>query len=225
MGHRIVVRIEVSTLLDKEQNLSHEKMDRLAMVLSNLRNSSKRIMIVTSGAIKLGLKKLNYTDQYIDNSTLQAVASVGQVDLIRFYKKYFDEYNQIVAQVLFASDITENTERVRNVQNTFDNLLDMNIVPIINENDSISTIDIELEDNYPLALNVAKIVHADIILIKLDKDSEYIIQPSGNFKAKKVYSESELINEIKITCQELDKSGEKVNSFPKSLENIKLNHK
>ena len=221
-SHRIVVRIEVTTLTDENGNVSHEKMDRLAMILANIKNSGKKIMIVTSGAIKLGLKKLDYINKPVTNNDLQAIASVGQVDLIRLYKRYFDEYNQIVAQVLFASDTIENPERVNNAKNTFDNLLDMNIVPIINENDSVSTTDIELEDNYPLALNVAKIALADIILIKLDTNGQYIIQPKGNLKAKKVFNETDLLIEVNKICKELDKMQELKNSFPKSFEQIKV---
>jgi glutamate 5-kinase len=112
---------------------------------------------------------------------MQALAAVGQAELIRSYQRSFDEYGQIVAQVLVTSDITDYPQRVENTRNTFDMLLSMNIIPIVNENDPVSTTDIELDDNYPLALKIANITGADIIVIKSQENGNYgIVQ--GNEK-------------------------------------------
>jgi glutamate 5-kinase len=181
---RIVVRIEISTLSNPDGKFNHQKMDRLAMVLSNLNNSGKQLLLVTSGAIALGSDKLNLKRQPQSFIDMQVAAAIGQAELIRFYQHYFDQYNQIVAQVLLNSDVMDDESRLKNAQNTFNTLLDLNIIPIINENDTISTLDIELDDNYPLALSVAKIAKADLILIKTDTNSNFIIQPRGNLQAK-----------------------------------------
>ena len=126
MGKRkqtIVVRIEISTLLGANGKISTRKMDRLAMVLTNLHNSGKHVLVVSSGAIVLGSEKLKLQripDGQID---MQATAAVGQAELIRCYQRYFDDYNQIIAQVLLTSDIIDYPERVQNTANTFNTLL------------------------------------------------------------------------------------------------------
>ena len=220
---RIVVRIEISTLSSADGKFNHRKMDRLAMVLSNLNNSGKQVLVVTSGAIALGSDKLNLKRQPQSFTDMQATAAIGQAELIRFYQHYFDQYNQIVAQVLLTSDIMENQIRVTNTQNTFNTLLDMNIIPIINENDTVSTTDIELDDNYPLALNVAKIAEADLILIKMDTNSKFIIQPRGSIPAKIVSDESELFDELENTFVELEHDTLNESGFPESIAQIVVN--
>jgi glutamate 5-kinase len=205
---RIVVRIEIATISDSNEKLDRKKMDRLAMVLSNLQNSGKQLILVSSGAIALGAEKLKLDQQPGSFIEKQATAAVGQAELIKYYQRYFDEYNQIVAQVLLPSDIIDNPARMQNARNTFDTLFDMNIIPIVNENDAVSTTDIELDDNYPLALNVAKIVQADIILIKLDTNGKFLILPKGQ-------KEAILVNDV----YELF---EKINSLPASPNSINL---
>jgi len=178
---RIVVRIEVTTLINRDGKINPRKMDRLAMVLSNLNNSGKQIIVVSSGAIVLGSEKLKLPSIPPSKTDMQALAAVGQAELIRSYQRSFDEYGQIVAQVLVTSDIADYPQRVENTRNTFDMLLSMNIIPIVNENDPVSTTDIELDDNYPLALKIANITGADIIVIKSQENGNYGIVP-GNEK-------------------------------------------
>ena len=221
-NHRIVVRIEISTLSNEDGKFDYNKMDRLAMVLSNLNNSGKEILVVSSGAIALGCDKLGFKNQpesYID---MQATAAIGQAELIKFYQRYFDEYNQMVAQVLLTSDIMENQMRVEKTLNTFNTLLKMNIIPIVNENDVVSLTDIKLDDNYPLAYNVARITKADIILIKTDTNSSYILQPRGSMQAILVKNESELFEELDIICNKLNGYTSKEVIFPEKLSNISL---
>ena len=217
---RIVVRIEISTLTNGNGRLNHTKMDRLAMVLSNLQNSGKQLLLVSSGAIVLGAGKLDLEVDTSDVTTMMATAAVGQAELIKLYQKYFDQYNQMVAQVLLASDIINHEKRKINTQNTFETLLEMNIIPIINENDAVSTTDIDLDDNYPLALNVANISNADIILIKSDINSKYIIQPCGGLKARVVSNEVEMLKNVDDICVELSSMKEKSCTFPNSIEEI-----
>lgn len=220
---RIVVKIEISTLSNSDGKFNHQKMDRLAMVLSNLNNSGKELILVSSGAIVLGYDKLKLKEQTQSFTEMQAVAAIGQAELIRFYQKYFNQYNQIVAQVLLTSDILDNSIRVKNTQNTFDTLLEMNIIPIVNENDTVSTTDIELDDNYYLAHSVASITKADMILIKMDQNSKFIIQPRGNLKAILVKDETHLFSELEKICLELNGLGKDKTSFPLTINDIIAN--
>jgi glutamate 5-kinase len=220
---RIVVRIEISTLSNADGKFNHAKMDRLARVLSNLNNCGKQLLLVTSGAIALGSDKLGLKEQPRSFTEMQATAAIGQAELIRFYQHYFDQYNQIVAQVLLTNDIMDSAERVQNTQNTFNTLLEMNIIPIINENDTVSTSDIELDDNYPLALNVAHITCADIMLIKMDANSKFLIQPRGNAKARIVSDENELYCELDKVCAALSLMDDKNFIFPPTLSDIIVN--
>ncbi len=214
---KIVVRIEISTLLDSNGMLNHKKMDKLTRVLSNLHNSGKKLLLVSSGAIVLGTHKLGMTQQPDLYTDMQAVAAIGQAELIKFYQQHFMEYNHIVAQVLITQDITESLERVQNTRTTFDTLLSMNIIPIINENDAVSTSDIELDDNYPLALKVAKIVDADLILIKIDTNGKFMIVPRKNRKSVIVEDEKKLID---IVEQMIAEKENKSMEFPASIEEI-----
>jgi glutamate 5-kinase len=220
---RIVVRIEISTLSNPNGKFDHQKMDRLAMVLSNLNNSGKQVIVVSSGAIALGSDKMGFDHQPKSYGEMQAIAAIGQAELIRFYQHYFDQYNQIVAQILLTGDMMDNPERVKNAQNTFDKLLNMNIIPIVNENDTVSLTDIELDDNYALALQVATITSADIILIKMDTNSRYIIQPRGKLLAKLVSEEKELFTELELTCTDLSEVKRTNLDFPETMEEIILN--
>jgi len=196
----IIVRIEISTLIGAEGKINRRKMDRLAMVLTNLHNSGKHVMVVSSGAIVLGTEKLKLQNMPDNQLEMQAAASVGQAELIRRYQHSFDEYNQIIAQVLLTSDIMHYPQRVDNTRNTFNRLLDMSIIPIINENDSVSTADIEIDDNYPLALMVAEITRADFI-IKMETDGKYLIVPRGKRPAQLVDGETELQEKLESFCQ------------------------
>lgn len=224
MGKRkqtIVVRIEISTLLGHNGKISHKKMDRLAMVITNLHNSGKHVLVVSSGAIILGAEKLKLQSIPEGLTEMQASAAVGQAELIRCYQRFFDYYNQIVAQVLLTSDIIDYPQRVENTRNTFSTLLDMSIIPIINENDPVSTTDIEFDDNYPLALIVANIVKADFIVIKMEMNGKYLIVPGIEHDALVVDGETELQQMIDTLCHEMisaEYGGHK--DFPASIGEI-----
>lgn len=217
----IVVRIEISTLLEKNGKISLKKMDRLAMLITNLHNSGKHILVVTSGAIVLGSEKLklqNLPDNQLD---MQATAAVGQAELIRCYQHFFTEYNQIIAQVLLSSDMVHYPQLIENTRNTFNALLDMGIIPIINENDPVSTTDIEFDDNYPLALIVSNIAQADFIVIKMEMNGKYMIISRGNNVGEIVDGETELQEKIEtyyhvmVPGDPVEKAG-----FPSSIGEI-----
>ncbi|MBN2480737.1 MAG: glutamate 5-kinase [Bacteroidales bacterium] len=198
--YTIIIRIEISTLINRDGKINRRKMDRLAMVLTNLHNSGKNVLIVSSGAIVLGSDKLKLQQLPENPVDMQAVAAVGQAELIRYYQQFFDDYNQIVAQVLLTSDIISYPQRVENTRNTFKTLLSMNIIPIINENDAVSTADIEIDDNYPLALIVATIARADFIVIKMELNGKYMIVPKNYNKGIIVDGEIELQEKIDALC-------------------------
>lgn len=217
----IVVRIEISTLLGPNGRVSHKKMDRLAMVITNLHNSGKHVLVVSSGAIVLGAEKLKLQQIPDSQIDMQATAAVGQAELIRCYQRYFDDYNQIIAQVLLTSDIIEYPERVENTRNTFNTLLEMSIIPIINENDPVSLTDIEYDDNYPLARIVADIAQANFIVIKMETNGKYLIVPGRKHKAMLVDGETELQERIESFSQVLvaDERNETV-MFPGTIGDI-----
>ena len=165
-------------------------------------------------------KKLGLKIDMQDYSSLMAAAAIGQAELIKLYQKYFDQFNQMIAQVLLTTDIVDNPKRRINTENTFRNLLERNIIPIINENDVVSTADIELDDNYPLARNVAIISKADAILIKSDVNSNYIIQPRNGMKAIMVKSEQELFSELDNICVGFGNIPDKEYMFPNTIEEL-----
>jgi len=219
---RIVVRIEITTLMDRDGKINRRKMDRLAMVLSNLNNSGKQILVVSSGAIVLGSEKLKLISIPHSKIDMQALAAVGQAELIRSYQRFFDEYGQIVAQVLVTSDIVDYPSRIENTRNTFDMLLSMNIIPIVNENDPVSTTDIELDDNYPLALKVANIARADFIVIKSETNGYYSIVQGKDHPVVMVENEISLQEKIEDLCKEKSTTSIDFSNivFPGSMEEI-----
>jgi glutamate 5-kinase len=222
---RIVVRVEISTLVNPKGRINAQKMDRLAKVLSDLNNSGKQIMVVSSGAIVLGAEKLKLASIPESKMEMQALAAIGQAELIRSYQHFFNEYNQIVAQVLVTSDIVDYPVRIENTMNTFDMLLSMNIIPIINENDPVSTVDIELNDNYPLALKVANIAKADFMIIKSDREGNYmIVQGNGN-PAIGVENENMLQEKMETLCRQnsMSRNNQTNKAFPPSLKEITNN--
>lgn len=171
--YKVVVKVEIETLFDGNGLLCHEKMDHLAMVCANLQNSGLQVMIVSSGAIALGSAKLGLENQPRGVVQKQAVAAVGQAELMRHYQVFFDGFDQMVAQVLLTQDAVTNPIRNKNGRATFEKLLEMGVIPVINENDSVSTDDIIENDNYPLTLIVANITGADAIVIKTRREGMY----------------------------------------------------
>jgi glutamate 5-kinase len=217
----IVFRVEIALLTGSDGKIRPEVMDRLAMAVTNLRNSGKHVLIVSSGAIVLGSEKLGRIAIPETKLEMQAAAAVGQTELISCYQSCFDDYNQIIAQVLITSDIVDYRERMENTRNTFDTLLAMNIIPVINENDPVSTTDIDLDDNYPLALIVAGIAGADMIVVKNDKNGGYLIIPGDNHPAGRVNGEAELVEVINSVHKNMSENSVFAErSFPLTLKDI-----
>lgn len=186
-SNKVIVKVEIETLFDDNGMLSHTKMDHLAMVCTNLQNSGLNVLMVCSGAIVLGTARLGMDSQPRGVVQKQAVAAVGQAELMRLYQVYFDVYDQKVAQVLLTNDVITNPVRNQNTKQTLEKLLEKDIIAIINENDSVSTDDIIENDNYPLTLMVANITDADAIIVKTSSDADYQL----------VLKNSELVHEVK----------------------------
>ncbi len=162
---KIVFKIEIETLFDNSGILSIRKMEHLSMICANLNNSGASVLLVSSGAIALGAAKLGLSGSPSNIIAKQAVAAVGQAELIISYQDCFNHFDQMIAQVLLTRDVIDNPLRNKNAKNTLSRLLDQGIIAVINENDSVSTNDIILNDNYPLALIVASLTDADAIVV------------------------------------------------------------
>jgi glutamate 5-kinase len=180
LPYKIIFRIEIDTLFDDHGKLSLTKMEHLAMVCTNLQNAGFKVLIVTSGAIMLGTAKMGLAQPPVDLIAKQAIAAIGQADLMKYYQTFFDSFDQIVAQVLITRDVVNNHTRNRNARMTLNRLLERSIIPIINENDSVSTDDIILNDNYPLTLIVARLVKPNAIIIKSNEEYHYRLMVRNN---------------------------------------------
>lgn len=183
-AQRIVVKVGTSTLTYGTGKMNLKRIDRLAMILSDLRNQGKEIILVSSGAIGIALGKLNMTEKPKNIADKQAVAAVGQCELMFLYDKLFSEYNNTVAQILLTRDDIAIPRRKRNIQNTITSLIEMGIIPVVNENDTISFDEIEIGDNDTLSAVVADLVDADLLVLFSDIDGLYDDDPHKNKNAK-----------------------------------------
>ena len=181
---RIVVKVGTSTLAHKTGLMNIQRVERLVKVLADLKNSGKEVILVSSGAIGVGAGKTGLKSRPTDVPTKQACAAIGQCELMYCYDKYFSEYNHVVAQVLLTRDIIDSPSRKENVVNTFRHLLEFGVVPVINENDTVSTEEIEFGDNDTLSAIVGVLTEADLLVILSDIDGVYDGDPRNNPDAK-----------------------------------------
>lgn len=172
-NYRIIFRIEIDTFFDERGKLSLQKMEHFVMVCTNMRNAGFQVLMVSSGAIMLGTAKMGLPEPPTELIAKQAIAAIGQTDLIRYYQMFFDSFDQTVAQVLITRDVLSIPVRNKNARMTLNKLLEKGIIPIINENDSVSTDDIILDDNYPLTLIVAQLVKPHAIIIKSYEEGRF----------------------------------------------------
>ena len=178
---RIVVKVGTSTLAHPTGRLNIQRMEKLCKVLSDLKNMGHEIILVSSGAIAMGFGKLNLSERPKDVPTKQASAAVGQCELMYIYDKLFTEYNHTVAQLLItAPDIEEGGVRKQNFHNTLARLLELGALPVINENDTISTEEFGIGDNDTLSAFVAATVSADLLILLSDIDGLYDSDPRKN---------------------------------------------
>ena len=181
---RIVLKLGTSTLTHKTGKLNIRRMKKLVEILSDLHNAGKEIILVSSGAVGMGIGKLNLTKKPEDTPTKQAVAAVGQCELMHIYDDMFSKYSVTVAQLLLTKHILTNG--LHNVQNTLRRLLEMNVIPVVNENDTVAIDELELKigENDSLAAMVATIAEADLLIILSDIDGLYSADPHSHPEAE-----------------------------------------
>lgn len=177
---RIVVKVGTSTLAHKTGRLNIRRIEELCKVLSDLKNAGNEIVLVSSGAIGMGVGKLSLEKRPEDIPTKQAAAAVGQCELMYTYDKLFTEYNHNVAQILITAPDIESESRKKNFHNTLERLLELGTLPIINENDTVSTEEIEIGDNDTLSAIVTANIGADLLILLSDIDGLYNKDPHKN---------------------------------------------
>ena len=185
---RIVVKVGTSTLTYENGKMNIRRMSKLAEVLSDIANSGVEVVLVSSGAIGVGVQKLGLTQKPKSTRGQQAAASVGQSELMFIYDKLFGEYNQNISQLLLTSEDIENGKRRENLLATFETLLEYGVIPIVNENDSTTTDEIEFGDNDTLSALTAKLLGADMLIILSDINGLYDKDPNRYEDAKIIHT-------------------------------------
>lgn len=193
----VVVKVGSSTLTHENGKLNFARVDLLARTLSDLKSGGKDIILVSSGAIAVGVSRLGLPEKPKEIPKKQAAAAIGQCELMYIYDKLFREYGYITAQVLLTKDIVGDEERKLNVINTFKTLLDYGVIPIVNENDTVSYEEIEFGDNDTLAAIVAVLVKADLLILLSDIDGLYDKNPHEHSDATLVPVVYEIDDDIR----------------------------
>lgn len=194
---RVVVKVGSSTLTHLSGNLNIRRVESLCRVLSDIKNAGNDVILVTSGAVSMGLGKLSLKERPSDIPSKQAVAAVGQCELMYTYDKEFSEYNHVVAQILLSAYDVENDERRKNFHNTIFRLLDLGVLPIINENDTVATEELAIGDNDTLSAIVAVSAGADLLILLSDIDGLYSDNPKTN-------PDAVLISEVNGVTSEIE---------------------
>ena len=198
---KIVIKIGSSLLIDKSKNIRIKWLNEFSKDIKELLNKNKKIIIVSSGAIAMGCKKLKLNKKNLKLDKSQAVASIGQIELMNLFNKVFSKNKINISQILLTLDDTEQRRRALNAKRTFENLFELGFVPIVNENDSTATSEIKYGDNDRLASRVAQISGADCLILLSDVDGLYTKNPKLKKNAK-------LIKEI----NNIDKKIEKIST-------------
>lgn len=204
---RIVVKVGTSTLTHESGDLDLRSMDHLARALSDLEGMGHEIILVSSGAIAIGTAKMGLPERPKELRMKQAAAAVGQCQMMHIYDKFFAEYNHTVAQILLTGDDIEEEDRAEHLRSTFSALLETGIIPVVNENDSVSSAEIEtghhkvLGDNDTLSAMVARLCGADLLVLLSDINGLYDADP-------KIHPDAELLHRVKeITPEILEMAG------------------
>ncbi|HOO49073.1 MAG: glutamate 5-kinase [Saccharofermentanaceae bacterium] len=197
---RIVVKVGTSTITYENGRINLGNIDRLCRALADLQNSGKEVLLVTSGAIGVGVGVLNLEERPTTMRDKQAIAAVGQCELMNAYSRSFAEYSYVCGQILLTKDgLTDKLTRV-NVTNTIEALIEKRIIPVINENDSVSTAEIlhngTFGDNDTLSAHVACLINADLLIILSDIDGLYDDDPKLNDKAKRISYVEQVTDEM-----------------------------
>jgi glutamate 5-kinase len=186
----IVIKIGSSLLIDKNKRIRKSWLSNFAKDIHELIKANKKIIIVSSGAIAMGCKKLNLSKKNLKIDKSQAVASIGQIELMNLFSEIFDKQKINISQILLTLEDTEQRRRALNAKRTFDNLFQLGFVPVVNENDTIATTEIKYGDNDRLASRVAQISGADSLILLSDVNGLYTKNP-------KIHKNAKLLKEIK----------------------------
>jgi glutamate 5-kinase len=193
---RIVIKIGTSTLTHRNGAVNIRRIEALCKVVSDIKNAGNQIILVSSGAIGMGVGKLRLPSRPSDIAGKQACAAVGQCELMYTYDKLFGEYNHTVAQLLLTAPDLLSEDRHKKFENTMTRLLELDVLPIINENDTVATEEIEFGDNDTLAAKVAVSVKADLLVLLSDIDGLFTSDPHKDKDARLIPEVSELTEDI-----------------------------
>ena len=197
---RVVVKVGTSTLTHDTGHINLQRVETLVRVLADLRNSGKEVVLVTSGAVGVGRGKIGFSDSGHGTKEKQAYSAIGQSELMGIYGRLFSEYGCSVAQILLTKNVLEDAVRKENAINTFAKLLEWGVIPIVNENDVISTEEIEFGDNDTLSAVVASLIGAQTLIILSDIDGLYSADPRTDSTAKLVELVEEITDELLSTA-------------------------
>ena len=186
----IVIKIGSSLLVDNNKKIRKKWLISFAKDIQKLRSKNKKVIIVSSGAIALGCKKMNYDKANLKLDKSQAIASIGQIELMNLFSQTFSKFKLNISQILLTLDDTEERRRSINAKRTFENLFQLNYIPIVNENDTIATSEIKYGDNDRLASRVSQITNADTLILLSDVDGLFTKNP-------KIFKDAKLIKRIK----------------------------
>ena len=193
---KIVIKVGTSTLAHAGGHLNIRRVEELCKVMSDLKNAGHELILVSSGAIGMGVGKLSLKELPADMPTKQAAAAVGQCELMYTYDRLFSEYNHTVAQILITAADVNHGERHENFRNTLNRLLELGVLPIINENDSIATEEIVIGDNDTLAAMVAVSANAELLILLSDIDGLYTADPHKDPEAKLIETVTEIDEDV-----------------------------
>ena len=199
-ANRIVVKVGTSTLTYANGQINLGRIEKLTRVLADIVNSGKEVTLVSSGAVGVGIGKLKLKEKPTNIREKQALAAIGQCELMHIYSKFFGEYSHTVGQVLLTRDVIEDEHIKQNVCSTFELLLQKGIIPIVNENDTVSIDELEniakFGDNDNLSAIVAELVSADLLIILSDIDGFYDSDPRKNPNSKLIKTVEEITPEL-----------------------------
>lgn len=201
-GKRIVIKLGTSTLTHPSGKLNLHRMEKIVRAISDIQGAGNEIIVVTSAAISVGTAKMGLVERPKELKYKMAMAAVGQARIMHIYDTLFSEYNRTVAQILLTGDNVEDETDSRHLSETFQALLSLGVIPIVNENDSVSSLEIEsgrhkvLGDNDTLSAVVAKLCNADLLILMTDIDGLYDSDPRKNPDAKLISEVNEITPEI-----------------------------
>ena len=193
---RIVIKLGTSTIAHPTGRLNVRRMELLCKVLSDIKNAGHQVILVSSGAIGMGAGKLGLTEKPSDIPGKQAAAAIGQCELMYVYDELFGHYHHTVAQLLITGYDIENQHHRTNIENTLQRLLDFGALPVINENDTVATEEIQIGDNYTLSAVVATLAKADMLVLMSDIEGLYDKNPKTQPDAKLISHVPALTDEV-----------------------------